>query len=75
MSLLSDLFGPQPPHVCGETNHDFRARFSEGAPIYPPNFDAGEIVYDESVEDVIEACKPKTYIGDICIHCGKFIQR
>ena len=65
------------PHVCGESNHDFQPRYTLSVVSRDCIEAALEQVDDDivvsDVLDVIEALQPKTYVHDICIHCGKSI--
>lgn len=49
----------------------FEARYDYGAPTILKT--AAPIV--DSVCDQIEASKPRTYVRDVCVSCGKTIER
>jgi hypothetical protein len=68
---------PTVPHVCGDSNHEFEARYDEvqtecaslkmPSPCY------------ESLEDQSDALRKimyrDVYIKDVCIYCGKEISK
>ncbi len=61
------------PHVCGESNHDFKPRYNK----IPPH-DVGKIpnfTKDKIYRlDWIEAMTKQEYLFDVCTHCGKIIK-
>lgn len=58
---------------CTEGSHKFRARYSAGAPSL--NLNSFEEAPAFVIERMYKASKPKTYIHDICVRCGKIIMR
>lgn len=58
-------------HECGEQNHKFQARYSYGkAKEYE-----SEGVSVESMIRILEASRPQTYECDICVRCGKVVDK
>lgn len=57
---------------CSPYNHNFQARHDEGMPRDIKSFTCGLF---QSQADIIESLKEKIYVLDICIKCGKTIQR
>lgn len=56
---------------CAEGVHRYEARYDYGAPLElrVKGVDAAEYIL------VLEASKPKTYVHDICVHCGNVKHR
>jgi hypothetical protein len=54
-----------------QRDHKFEARYDLG----PPTQTLRRAPYPQDFVDVMEASKVKTYVRDICVHCGATVER
>lgn len=55
-------------HRCDNNNHRFEARYSYGASTIEIETKYTSVA---ALERLLDSFRSKTYIYDICIHCGK----
>ncbi len=71
MGLLDWIFGG-----CEEGHHKYEARYDES---FPPGFPEGKKLQSsglvETVSDMIQAMKVRTYVRDVCVRCGDVVER
>jgi hypothetical protein len=67
-SFLVTLFR----HVCGQENHSFEARYDLLAPQGGFQALSGNA---QALIIALEAQKQKVYVRDVCVYCGKAIER
>ena len=59
---------------CDKKGHRFEARYNYGEPRIKSMGESSNITAQELV-NIINSTKSKTYIHDICVKCGKIVNK